>query len=171
MSKTGSFLQGVSRFNDCIAELDIEWTADDGYVSLGDPATHAAQSQESALLEGLPVGVADAASSESLAEAVPGLSVRRAKEKLEELYRRTRIGRTGGGRRGDPHRYYAFYPQSRPHDHEFPAESPADSIYKEESAPNLILKFPAGGRSQETAGNVSGGADRRGATAVLSSLG
>jgi hypothetical protein len=180
-------LQGVSRFDDCLTELDIEWT-EDGYVSRGDPATHAAQSQESALVSALPVGVADAAPSEKLAEAVTGLSVRRAKEKLEDLHHRNQIGRAGEGKKGDPHRYYAFYPQERSQDPEFPAEFPADPTYKEESAPNPILEFPADDFSQETqeslpsvtapeflatgappkggnppsAGNVSGGADHSG---------
>jgi hypothetical protein len=66
--------------------------------------------------------VADAAPAEKLAEAVPELSVRRAKEKLEDLHHRSRIGRVGEGKRGDPHRYYAFYPQDH-HDQDpaFPA--------------------------------------------------
>jgi hypothetical protein len=145
MSPNVRRLQGVSRFDDCVGELDIEWT-DDGYVSRGDPTAHAAQSQDAALLAALPVGIADAATARKLAEAVPKLSQRRAKEKLEELAQLNRIGRIGSGKRGDPHLYYAFFSPEP----EKGANFPADSGDEAPTPPDSSSEFHANGISQET---------------------
>lgn len=145
MSPNVRRLQGVSRFDDCPAELDIEWT-EDGYVSRGDPAVHVSESQDAALVSVLPVGIADAATARKLAEAVPKLSQRRAKEKLEELVRLNRIGRIGDGKRGDPHLYYAFYPQNPEKGATFPADSGGEAV----AATDSISEFHANGLSHET---------------------
>ena len=138
-------LLGISRFDDAPTELDIEWTPD-GYVSRGDPASHAAKVIEAAILEAIPSGEADAIPASRVTAAVPRLSDRRARERLEELYRRGEIGRIGLGKRGSPHLFYRL-------DRENPAKFPAPTQSGPPETADSISEFPAEPSAPESAGN------------------
>jgi hypothetical protein len=138
-------LLGVSRFDDAPAELDIEWTPD-GYVSRGDPAPHASRVLESAVLDAIPTGEANAIPASRVTAAVPKLSDRRARERLEELYRKGDLGRIGQGKRGSPHLFYRL-------DREIPAKFPATPSKGAPETAESTSPFPANGTSPETARN------------------
>ncbi len=137
-------LTAVSRFEGVPPEQDITWRGGE-FVALGVPAQHEAREVEVAILAAIPGTAADAVTAGQVADAIPRLSVRRAKERLEELFRRDRIGRLGSGVKGSPHSYY------RPDQH-LPAKFPATSTAGSQETPGLISQIPAGAVPQASAG-------------------
>jgi hypothetical protein len=138
---------GISRFDDAPTELDIEWT-EDGYVSRGDPASHASRVMEAAILDAIPSGEANAIPASRVTAAVPRLSDRRARERLEELYRQGELGRIGAGKRGNPHLFYRL-------DQTSPAKFPAHSSNGAPETAEPNSRFPAEFIPPETAGNIT----------------
>jgi len=96
-------LTTVSRFEGLPPELDIE-LVNGRWRSCGTPGQHAFRAQRQAVLEALPE--ADGWTAETVAQAVPALSPRRAREHLDQLAREGTVARAGQGKRGDAFRFW-----------------------------------------------------------------
>lgn len=100
-------LQALSRFDETPDELLIELVNGE-YRSLGTAQDVAAAEARREILGGLPETIDDAVSSKTLLESLAEQKVRRTTlvAVLDELLAAGTIGRTGGGKRGDPYRYF-----------------------------------------------------------------
>lgn len=153
----------VSRFEGLPAELDCELVSGH-WQSCGTPAQHAFSGQRLAVLEVLADGVELTA--EGVAEGVPRLSPRRAREHLESLAAEGLIEASGAGKRGDPRRFRRIpaVANERPTEStesEFKVSGGFPSATNRQKAPESCGSFPAvpaspKGRGTETARNFDG---------------
>ncbi len=98
-------LYALSRFDDTPAQLVVEWTGT-GYVARGTETNVATQAARAALLEEAPDDPDHAISLDSVLGRRTGVSKTTAKREAGRLVDAGALKTVGGGRRGDPLRYF-----------------------------------------------------------------
>jgi hypothetical protein len=101
LQDTRRVLTVYSRY-DCF-ETVIRWNGDGEYEALGSPAAYSAEAQRERLLQAL--AEQEGATTADLAKAVD-LPYATASKRLDELQAAGRVTRVGGGKKGDPYRWF-----------------------------------------------------------------